>query len=100
MTETGNSDTEARGGTILSPPNPSRGERPPGGAVGEEVAMRISGRAVWQQLVRGFLLYGAGVGGSLPCYEEWLRRSAEAEAAAAHWDWSIPHRWYDVAHGR
>ncbi|MBF6354967.1 hypothetical protein IU449_10495 [Nocardia higoensis] len=68
------------------------------------MSKRITARTVWRYFMRGFLLYGAGVGGLMPCYDEWLRRSQDEELAdalghAAQWDWSVPHRWYDAAHG-
>ncbi|MEV0296020.1 hypothetical protein [Nocardia sp. NPDC050710] len=54
----------------------------------------ISGRMLWRHIRRGLLLYGATVGGSMYCYLE----SEREESAVPQWDWSIPHRWYDMAH--
>ncbi|WP_054814579.1 hypothetical protein [Nocardia arizonensis] len=70
---------------------------------------RISVRALWQHLRRGLLLYGAGVGGSVYCYQESIREQSAAKEDVArddstqiggevHWDWSVPHLWYDMAH--
>jgi len=68
------------------------------------MSKHITARTIWRYFMRGFLLYGAGVGGLMPCYEEWLRRSEDEERAEAlerdaQWDWSVPHLWYDAAHG-
>lgn len=68
------------------------------------MSKRITARTVWRYFMRGFLLYGAGVGGLMPCHDEWLRRCQDEERADAlerdaQWDWSVPHRWYDAAHG-
>ncbi|MEV0028337.1 hypothetical protein [Nocardia sp. NPDC050793] len=56
--------------------------------------MRARMSTLWRHLVRGVLLYGASVGGSTRCHDEWLA----ADTPEQHWDWSIPHRWYDAAH--
>ncbi|WP_431971925.1 hypothetical protein [Nocardia sp. bgisy134] len=56
--------------------------------------MRARMSALWRHLVRGLLLYGASVGGSTRCHDEWLG----ADAPAQHRDWAIPHHWYDAAH--
>ncbi|HLS77848.1 MAG TPA: hypothetical protein VK083_13765 [Nocardia sp.] len=68
------------------------------------MSKHITARSIWRYFMRGFLLYGAGVGGLMPCYEEWLRRvedeeRIEAAEREARWDWTVPHRWYDAAHG-
>ncbi|WP_431952988.1 hypothetical protein [Nocardia lijiangensis] len=56
--------------------------------------MRARISTLWRYLVGGLLLYGASVGGSPRCHAEWVG----ANTPAQHWDWSIPHHWYDAAH--
>ncbi|HVV12619.1 hypothetical protein [Amycolatopsis sp.] len=55
--------------------------------------------ALWQHFVRGLIITGCLNGGSAQLYPEYLRAREEAEAeAAGDVDWSIPHRWFDLAH--
>ncbi|QIS05479.1 hypothetical protein F5X71_27030 [Nocardia brasiliensis] len=66
---------------------------------------RISWQVFRRHIVRGLLLYGACVGGSVRCFIEAERieaaRAGEpVEFGTDEWDWSVPHQWYDIAHKR
>src|SRR5690606_11872629 len=78
---------------------PVRPAGPGSVSVAQEVTMskHITARSISRYFMRVFLLYGAGVGGLMPCYEEWLRRvedeeRIEAAEREARWDWTVPHR--------
>ncbi|KIA61620.1 hypothetical protein [Nocardia vulneris] len=66
---------------------------------------RISWQVFRRHIVRGLLLYGACVGGSVRCFIEAERiEAARAQSPVVPgpdaWDWSVPHQWYDIAHKR
>ncbi|MET9491216.1 hypothetical protein [Nocardia sp. NPDC006630] len=51
-------------------------------------------RVLLQHALRGLLLSGACASGSLQPYLEWERENP-VPPRSGHWDWSVPHRWYD-----
>ncbi|PPJ23696.1 hypothetical protein C5E45_27600 [Nocardia nova] len=62
---------------------------------------RLEKSALWRCVLNGLSALGAGFGAMVPvCLNECqVDDYRDAEAAEAEWDWSIPYRWCDHAHG-